>query len=453
MPVWPSLLPPAMQADDEFSPQLFYLLALNWPSPPKPARSNTVPVEMWLDIFEFVCEGGEGETFFEYNDLRDGLCNAFGEWAVAVERTPAFWRKLSIDCISNSTTVYRHLRCAGDGWFDVNIVFDINITFSSDSLNSMPVHPSDIQYRVGIALRCLLVAAPSVSRWRHACLWSTTDVFMRPILDVFGPLAGPNIESLLFAGSAYSAYGAHTAYSIAHKRDHLFVDPPIIFGGGMPRLQELRLMAIPVLGMPNYAQLHSALFACVSLEHLTISGAVVQAPSPSSAFQAFELPRLQTLSLRCSSGFHDIFDFFTHATFPALTELSIDYFDMNAWRAVILHPSMFATIETLSISGGTSTSDLPYIFRRLVRWRILNLALAGLSYFYELAAVPRACPRLISISVGRVALNVVHKCICGRRLATSLSTIHYDHDLQIPLTQRDAQMVQEIQSRTPSFLH
>ncbi|KAJ6520781.1 hypothetical protein DFH09DRAFT_1098200 [Mycena vulgaris] len=242
-------------------------------------------------------------------------------------------------------------------------MFAINVTFSSDSLNpdySMPVHPSNIEYRVGIARRCLLDAAPSISRWRHVCLWSTTDVFMQHILDIFGPLAGPNIESLLFAGSTYSAYGAHTSYSLAHKCDHLFVDPPSIFSQGMPRLRDLRLMAssipwgsaayfssvtsialnnLPASAMPTFVQLLSALSACISLDSLTISGAVVQAIPPSSDFQAFELPHLQTLSLLCSRGSHNVFDFLAHATFPVLTELSVDYFDMNAWRAIIDHPS------------------------------------------------------------------------------------------------------------------
>ncbi|KAJ7710927.1 hypothetical protein B0H17DRAFT_1190595 [Mycena rosella] len=358
--------------------RMYILMCLWWPSSRRP-HSRCLPFEIWLLIFERFCESDGLTTFLEYNLNRDRLCLYYGEWERSIEEASVFWRRMYIDCASSRLDVTRHVLFSNGGWFDLTVLFDVNNASSFDARGSddpIPMHPSEVDVRVSNARECLAGAVGTVAQWRNVCLWSTTDSFMLPILDVFGPLSVPNVKSLLLSGAPFANHRLISAFSARHPCDHLFVSPPTVFSGGLPSLLEIGILCaslpwgshtyfsglvsldiglLPSTIRPTGQQLSASLVASVRLRDLTLSGGVVQRSDVEYLPPRFTVPQLQTLTLYSSAEPSLTFAFLSAGYFPVLDHLILHDFGSASWSAM---GSMggFPSVQRISIIRGSCTS-------------------------------------------------------------------------------------------------
>ncbi|KAJ7697469.1 hypothetical protein B0H17DRAFT_1130436 [Mycena rosella] len=431
--------------DGDIAPTIFRestyrLMVLAWPTPRWPARQGTIPIEIWLHIFECMCNG-VAPSFFEYNSLCDHVCESSAEWAPIVEGCSAFWRKLPIDCNTEVADVERHLTFCGTDLFDVNILFDVDNNFS----DAPTIGHADIPAR-----RCV-------------CLWSTMDLFMEPILRGLGSASAPNMEALFFSGVSHSA---------RRRCDRLFLEPPPLFSGGLPRLIRLHLLstALPWGETHYYGRLEELEYASLALDvrppadsfircllasddirELTLCGPVVLPIDPLLPFGCYTMPSLDALSIVTVGDYRATFDLLSFGSFPSLLELYLQYFDPYAWRAS-REVNLFSTVRDLSINGGSLSTDMTAIFQSFIALRSLDLTNTSPGFFYAFIAIPAdSCRSLHRLAVGDVPLDLLWGFISTRPAACDLDSLVCVRGLGPKLLTVDEMVLAAIRRRVACF--
>ncbi|KAJ7710924.1 hypothetical protein B0H17DRAFT_1124001 [Mycena rosella] len=428
--VGPRLLSYWSKSDASTDDATYRLMVLAWPTPKWPLRNGTMPVEIWLDVFDWVCNGMD-LSFSESTRLRDGLCEASDEWAHVVEANSSFWRRLSIDCETKVGNIEHHLQFCGPTLFDVTVRFDPVNYFSEDA----SIDSADIPERVAVATRCLITAASALPQWRRVCLWSLTDTFMEPIIGVLGSLYAPNIESLMVFGISPAA---------EDRCDHLFVWPPTLFGAGIPRLlnlhplsavlpwgaplyfrnlQELEYASLPLIIRPSPQNLVLSLLASTSLRELTVRGCIVRPMDPAQHIPQYIVSGLQVLTIVATHDCQPMFDMLAMGAFPSLTELHLQAFEQPHWTS-LYRTTVLSHIHTLSIARGQSAGNMSAVFGSLSALRSLDISEAGYEYFYSLMnAGGGSCPMLRHLSVGDVPIDTIFDFVRARPEGARLETV------------------------------
>ncbi|KAJ6548898.1 hypothetical protein B0H19DRAFT_1074703 [Mycena capillaripes] len=393
----------------EFRIKVFVLMILYWPSPTKPHRVRTLPLELWAEIFEEACLS-EGHTFTLYNETRDVVCSFSSELDSFIKSDSRFWTRLSITCLSTLPEIQRHvLHLHPTCPIDVSILFDLDNTWVTDpngSVLARHIEDFDITPYLFEAIRCLIAVAQTTALWRRVCIWVTSPAFMSAVHAVLGQIPAPRLEGLFLSCPAYRFH---------HRSDHLFINPPPLFGGILPRLQSLRLMnasvpwgdpsyfaslfavdfgMLPWVAWPTVDQMRSTLVVGVNITMLVFSGGGLKARVTSTPLPAFVMPSLETLSIVHWPECISILELLACGSYPRIRELTLTDFDHSAWVAMF-RVGVFGKVERLTIGGGPlDLSHVSSLLQCLVNVQCFDMFRTSSVYFDALNANP-TCHRYI----------------------------------------------------------
>ncbi|KAJ7182684.1 hypothetical protein C8R43DRAFT_940795 [Mycena crocata] len=423
-----------------------------------------LPNELWLIIFNQVCTAAN-TTFFSYNHARDVLFDSFPEWADILSRDHRFWSQIAIDCHTKPTSVEHQLLYTSGKPLDVVLLFDAYDNFDYGGAGPKlctPIELPDYPARVDRARRCLQTALSSVPQWKSACLWSTTEEFMRPIVEVLRDADAPMLSSLL--------YGCPMVVDTL-----LFVQPPQLFGGRLPVIHDLHLVdaALPwaVSGYfstltslyleslasdawPTVQEFVNALRSATVLRDLTVGGGGTS-DGPLTVILTFTMPCLRSLTLFNWPHITLFLRVLAAGSFPRLTELRLHGFDQAAWTSLYRLP-IFRQLENVCLVGGhVSVFDAPLLLTRLINVIKLDVSSAGRAHFDTMARVPHLCPKLTHIMINdSISLQEISEYIDARKslqIASDLLIVDYYHSIPFPVAFSILHVVRHIANRLDKF--
>ncbi|KAJ7602187.1 hypothetical protein DFH06DRAFT_1153056 [Mycena polygramma] len=475
-----------------------------------------IPVELSCIIFEEACTPCPDVPIILYCEVYNLRCaklrHTHPAWRDIIERNPSFWTKLHIDCFTRPEQIMLHLAFIGNLPMDVTVHFSVHSSqylqyldgppsdfvpspepiaasstsdsdgedgadsssdttasggssdASHDSDNSStstdlavvrePRHPTGFDYasHVEMARSCLQAALPSVDRWMRVCLWTTVDVFLVAMLDVLGPVPGPDVKYLIF--------GCPTEdMTMTEERSctSILSNPRPIFGAFLPIVETMHLVGIPVpFVAPNITglrclcicdlppdlcqlvpELIASLVAIPYLKELVIGGGAVYFPRGTELASRFDMPDLEVITILGDVFSEPVIRFLLAMESPRLRNARFYNFSLSDW-ATAMQMVALQTLEKISVYGDPGTS----LHARVFLSRLHNIVSARFDctsdyYTRELARSPGLCPSMRHLIIGPADVHLLIKFVAARQRQEDLRiqgiTFHHEYDLPISL--------------------
>ncbi|KAJ7637949.1 hypothetical protein DFH06DRAFT_1335597 [Mycena polygramma] len=428
----------------------FLALARFWPYHCFPTR-RVLPPELWSVIFAEYCDAN---TVRLYNKLRDELCKKFGLWATFIRFTPLFWTNIIIDRNSSVARTEFAIQCSRPLLLlQVVVVLDVP-ELPGDALDdSDAVALVATEYKESLA--ALSVVAQTSSRWSSLYTATSCDYLLESVVAILAGISVPKLNSFTF-GCGF----------VSRKNARLFFGPPFLFKGSARSLQrldvlntpfpwqrrsyfssltEMRIIHVQRNDWPAACQLATALSASPNLDTLTIIASGVLQRNDVSPFV---LPSLSRLAI--AHGSLSMIRLLSAARTPLLHQLTLSYFAVHCWAAVVQSCSFLSTVTCLRVNQTWVGPELVDAMLLRTRSMVCLDVNDGAELFATcLARDPSLCPGLFRAALRDVPLDLVLSLVVERLPGLRMLSLTYSRPL--PFDPVDDMISIVLEALVPNF--